>query len=146
MPGAIWRRSLPRWATRWPTSVRKVARAGAPVQNDRTASICSKEHQGSGAPTGSLFDSPTFRLRSGQALSRKNIGRGDTRKKMTRANIGSLLKPLLLAAISIAIGAGCRGGPPPLNLPPDAKVLRLADSDDVPSLDPAAGYDTVSWT
>ena len=25
-------------------------------------------------------------------------------------------------------------------------VLRLADADDVPTLDPAAGYDTVSWT
>ena len=26
------------------------------------------------------------------------------------------------------------------------EVLRLADADDVPTLDPAAGYDTVSWT
>ena len=25
-------------------------------------------------------------------------------------------------------------------------VLRLADADDVPTLDPAAGYDTASWT
>ncbi len=30
--------------------------------------------------------------------------------------------------------------------PPDAKVLRLASNDDVPILDPAAGYDTASWT
>ena len=46
----------------------------------------------------------------------------------------------------IASAAGCGGGPPPLNLPPHAMVLRLADVDDVPTLDPAAGYDTASWT
>jgi peptide/nickel transport system substrate-binding protein len=53
---------------------------------------------------------------------------------------------LLLPAFAIALAVGCGGGPPPLNLPPHAMVLRLADADDIPTLDPAAGYDTVSWT
>ena len=41
---------------------------------------------------------------------------------------------------------GCRtnGGAP--EFPPHAMVLRLADADDIPTLDPAAGYDTLSWT
>ena len=42
--------------------------------------------------------------------------------------------------------AACGGGPPPLDLPPGAMVLRLAEQDDVPTLDPAIGYDTLSWT
>ena len=42
---------------------------------------------------------------------------------------------------------GCRtGGGRLRNFRPRAKVLRLADADDIPTLDPAAGYDTVSWT
>ena len=53
---------------------------------------------------------------------------------------------IIPAVIAIAFAAGCGGGPPPLNLPPHAMVLRLADADDVPTLDPAAGYDTISWT
>jgi len=57
-----------------------------------------------------------------------------------------MLRKIIPALIVIAIVAGCGGGPPPLNLPPHAMVLRLADADDVPTLDPAAGYDTVSWT
>src|SRR6266851_4736582 len=56
-----------------------------------------------------------------------------------------MLRKIITAFIAIAL-AGCGGGPPPLNLPPHAMVLRLADADDVPTLDPAAGYDTVSWT
>ena len=55
-------------------------------------------------------------------------------------------RKIIPAVIAIALAAGCGGGPPPLNLPPHAMVLRLADADDVPTLDPAAGYDTVSWT
>ncbi len=49
-------------------------------------------------------------------------------------------------ALAILLAPGCGGGPPPLDLPPNATVLRIADADDVPTLDPAAGYDTVSWT
>jgi peptide/nickel transport system substrate-binding protein/oligopeptide transport system substrate-binding protein len=48
----------------------------------------------------------------------------------------------LLLALMLA---GCEAGPPPA-FPPGAKVLRLAAQDDVPTLDPAAGYDTASWT
>ncbi|MGO9264383.1 MAG: ABC transporter substrate-binding protein [Candidatus Binataceae bacterium] len=50
---------------------------------------------------------------------------------------------LLVALLSLFIG--CRGQAPQLNLPPDAKVLHLATLDDIPTLDPAAGYDTASW-
>ena len=46
----------------------------------------------------------------------------------------------IIAAFLTVVLAGCGGGPPPLNLPPHAMVLRLADPDDVPTLDPAAGY------
>ncbi len=64
--------------------------------------------------------------------------------------MGRRLKPariaLLLGALAIAFAAGCGGGPPPLKLPPHAMVIRLADADDIPTLDPAGGYDTVSWT
>lgn len=52
----------------------------------------------------------------------------------------------LIGLIAVtAIIAGCESGPR-LTLPPGAKVLWLAASDDVPTLDPADGYDTASWT
>jgi oligopeptide transport system substrate-binding protein len=41
---------------------------------------------------------------------------------------------------------GCRGGGRALDLPAGAKVLRLAATDDIPTLDPAIGYDTASWS
>jgi oligopeptide transport system substrate-binding protein len=41
---------------------------------------------------------------------------------------------------------GCRTPAPQLALPPGAQILHLATLDDVPTLDPAAGYDTASWT
>lgn len=63
-----------------------------------------------------------------------------TRYRRGRA-CASFLYPLMIAII-----CGCAGGPPPVKLPQSAMVLRLADADDVPTLDPAAGYDTVSWT
>jgi len=44
-----------------------------------------------------------------------------------------------------AVVLGCKAGGPQLQLPPDAAVLRLASSDDPPTLDPVAGYDTASW-
>jgi ABC-type transport system substrate-binding protein len=40
---------------------------------------------------------------------------------------------------------GCRGGARDLTLPAGAKVLHLAAADDIPTLDPAVGYDTASW-
>ncbi len=53
---------------------------------------------------------------------------------------------LWLAAVSSA--AGCRGAGAPAmpDFAPGAQVLHLAVQDDVPTLDPAAGYDTASWT
>lgn len=50
---------------------------------------------------------------------------------------------VLLALLTIGVGCGPRGTE--LNLPAGAKILHLAALDDVPTLDPAAGYDTVSW-
>jgi ABC-type transport system substrate-binding protein len=51
-------------------------------------------------------------------------------------------------AIFAAICAlcGCRANSPSADLPATANVLNLADTDDLPTLDPAAGYDTASWT
>jgi ABC-type transport system substrate-binding protein len=56
------------------------------------------------------------------------------------------LRLAMLCACAIAFAAGCHRGPPPLELPPGAMILQIADADDIPTLDPAAGYDTVSWT
>jgi ABC-type transport system substrate-binding protein len=55
----------------------------------------------------------------------------------------------LAAASGAAVGgAGCRtaGAPAMPRFAPGAQVLHLAVQDDVPTLDPAAGYDTASWT
>ena len=52
------------------------------------------------------------------------------------------LAGVALAAILVC---GCRSGGAP-EFPPHAMVLRLADAYDIPTLDPAAGYDTLSWT
>ncbi|HZP44823.1 MAG TPA: ABC transporter substrate-binding protein [Candidatus Binataceae bacterium] len=41
---------------------------------------------------------------------------------------------------------GCGRGNDALQLPPNARILHLASLDDIPTLDPAAGYDTASWT
>jgi oligopeptide transport system substrate-binding protein len=65
--------------------------------------------------------------------------------KDTKAECSQLRWYALLLAIAGCIVAGCKTGPP-LNLPPGAAVLRLAAADDVPTLDPALGYDTASWT
>src|SRR5690348_6169557 len=58
---------------------------------------------------------------------------------------------LLAASGAVLNGAGCRRGgqadaPAMPAFAPSAQVLRLAVQDDVPTLDPAAGYDTASWT
>jgi peptide/nickel transport system substrate-binding protein len=46
----------------------------------------------------------------------------------------------------VLIVAGCRQSNDNFGFPPGAMVLRFASNDDVPTLDPAAGYDTASWT
>ena len=72
---------------------------------------------------------------------------------MTRARTrlarqsAALLATSMLAAVAIALAvSGCSRGRDGLDLPKGASVLHLADADDVPTLDPAAGYDTLSWT
>jgi oligopeptide transport system substrate-binding protein len=51
-----------------------------------------------------------------------------------------------LMTLAIFVAFGCGDGGDGTGLPPGASVLRITDSDDVPSLDPAVGYDTESWT
>jgi ABC-type transport system substrate-binding protein len=71
--------------------------------------------------------------------------RSGRERRVSRALIAAAL--WLAAASGAAVGgAGCRSGapaPPPL---PDGRMLHLATQDDIPTLDPAAGYDTASWT
>jgi len=50
-----------------------------------------------------------------------------------------------LAILALSELTGCRGDSDGLDLPKTAKVLHLASVADVPSLDPAVGYDTSSW-
>jgi ABC-type transport system substrate-binding protein len=49
---------------------------------------------------------------------------------------------LLLVSLIVVACGGCRRDGVATTAPP---VLRLADKDDVPTLDPALGYDTASW-
>jgi ABC-type transport system substrate-binding protein len=57
------------------------------------------------------------------------------------------MKPPYALAIVMAtvVTVGCRAAIPEPSFAPGAMVLRMALSDDVPTLDPAAGYDTLSW-
>ncbi len=80
---------------------------------------------------------------------------GDARDRRKKRGGGGALRALAAAALWIAAasgaavgGAGCRGtGAPAMpRFPRGAQVLHLAVQDDVPTLDPAAGYDTASWT
>jgi ABC-type transport system substrate-binding protein len=52
---------------------------------------------------------------------------------------------VFLASLFSLLSTGCRSGPSQLRFTPEAMVLRLATRDDVPTLDPVAGYDTASW-
>ncbi len=52
---------------------------------------------------------------------------------------------IVLALIDLVFVPGCRSGAPPIDLPRGAMVLHLAAISDVPTLDPAAGYDVESW-
>jgi ABC-type transport system substrate-binding protein len=57
------------------------------------------------------------------------------------------MKPFLPLVLLLAlIGGGCHSSNDNFGFPPGASVLRFASVDDVPTLDPAAGYDTASWT
>ena len=88
---------------------------------------------------------------TGYAATGAGVARAGSRKRSSRGALRALAAAALwLAAASGAAvgGAGCRGAGAPAipDLPPGAQVLHLAVQDDVPTLDPAAGYDTASWT
>jgi peptide/nickel transport system substrate-binding protein len=59
--------------------------------------------------------------------------------------VAGCVAPIWVVALGLVL-VGCRGGAPPIDFPPGAQVLHLAATDDVPTLDPAAGYDTASWS
>jgi peptide/nickel transport system substrate-binding protein len=83
------------------------------------------------------------------AAAGKLRGRCCLHGRRERARCALVAAALWLAAASSAAlsGAGCRGGGAAMPaLPPGAQVLHLAVQDDVPTLDPAAGYDTASWS
>ena len=65
-------------------------------------------------------------------------------KLIFRASLRHRVVGLVLTLAAIALPS-CRSGAPPLNFPPGAMVLNLASISDVPTLDPAAGYDVESW-
>ncbi len=65
---------------------------------------------------------------------------------MMRPFRANCLAATLIAAFGLFFAAGCGDGSDHVNLPPGSSVLHIADVDDVPTLDPAAGYDTESWT
>ncbi len=61
-----------------------------------------------------------------------------------RVRVRVLLLSFLTSLLSL-LSSGCRAGSAPLQLAPGAMVLHLASRDDIPTLDPVAGYDTASW-
>jgi oligopeptide transport system substrate-binding protein len=92
-----------------------------------------------------------FAGREGRRVAGAARDAGDAPSRDQRAGRALVAALLWLAAASGAAlgGAGCRGGagaPAMPGFPPGAQVLHLAVQDDVPTLDPAAGYDTASWT
>jgi len=54
-------------------------------------------------------------------------------------------RPALIIMIAVAM-AGCQSQDDNFGFQPNAMVLKSASNDDVPTLDPAAGYDEASWT
>jgi ABC-type transport system substrate-binding protein len=60
--------------------------------------------------------------------------------------VGLTVLRVALISMALVVIAGCQPSTDNFGFPPGATVLRLANNDDVPSLDPAAGYDTASWT
>jgi ABC-type transport system substrate-binding protein len=61
-----------------------------------------------------------------------------------RGALRTVLFAAFAGALALTIG-GCRADLPADSFPSGAAVLRLALADDVPTLDPAAGYDAASW-
>jgi len=89
-------------------------------------------------------EQPRPRLRT---VRRRKPGEAAERIAPASRSAGEgILRAILVSVAIISMLAGCRAGAPPLNFPPGARVLHLALADDVPTMDPAAGYDTPSWT
>jgi len=75
------------------------------------------------------------------SLLRERRGEGAGREKVSVR----VLLPCLVTALVSLLSSGCQPGPSPLQVAPGAMVLHLATRDDIPTLDPVAGYDTASW-
>jgi peptide/nickel transport system substrate-binding protein len=89
---------------------------------------------------GEWFASP----RSLFCHSRAWLPREESRASFARvSSIKGLVVAAIVAVFLVALD-GCRSEPA-ITLAPRAAVLRLSSVDDVPTLDPAAGYDTASW-
>ena len=87
---------------------------------------------------------PLSRLRN---LRRRKPGEAAERIATASRPAGEgVFRAIMVFLLLISPLAGCHAGAPPLNFPPGAKVLHLALPDDIPTMDPAAGYDTASWT
>jgi oligopeptide transport system substrate-binding protein len=71
----------------------------------------------------------------------RRLGEDDLRDNV---RVRSLLLATLILLISF-VCSGCRTGPQHLQFAAGAMVLHLATRDDIPTLDPVAGYDTASW-
>jgi oligopeptide transport system substrate-binding protein len=78
--------------------------------------------------------------------------RGRATDRLERANESASSVARFLCTLLFSINClqaivlyGCRSGPSPLQFPPGAMILHLATRDDIPTLDPVAGYDTASW-
>jgi len=108
------------------------------------ASTISSEPPSRACGPSARFSEPLPRLR---AVRRRKPGEAAGRIADANRPAGEgVFHAILFSVALISTLPGCRAGAPPLNFPPCAKVLHLALSDDVPSMDPAAGYDTPSWT
>lgn len=65
-------------------------------------------------------------------------------KGLGKRFLSALLGSLLTSVLSL-LSSGCPAGSSPPRFGAGAMVLQLAGRDDIPTLDPVAGYDTASW-
>jgi ABC-type transport system substrate-binding protein len=78
-----------------------------------------------------------------RAQRRAGVADGRARNANRAARLRRLIS-IAFAIVAVAL-SGCRASAPPVHFPPGAMVLNLASISDVPTLDPAAGYDVESW-
>jgi hypothetical protein len=95
------------------------------------------------------LQSPRLRLPAPSPQFRKHIPMMRAHlpdRHLPNRNDGATIRRNLIAFAIVAVAlSGCRASAPPLHFPPNAMVLKLASISDVPTLDPAAGYDVESW-